>query len=252
MPKLTLLDMTQKILSSMDSDEVNSISDTTESLQVVDELETTFYEILDQRDKWDHLGGLGVLTASGDSAKPTHMTLPANIDKVEWIKYNKKLAASDADTYVAVVYMSPDDFMALMASRSSTSSDILSVTDDSGVTLLIRNDQNPQYYTTFDDQKLVFDSYLSTVDTTLQGSKTQYYGYTEPTFTRADNAIPNLPAKVFSYYLAEAKSVCFNNIKQAPNAKEEQKSRRQRYQVSREKRINEGGGIARPNYGRKQ
>ena len=34
MPKLTLLDMTQRILSSMDADTVNSFSDTIESEQV--------------------------------------------------------------------------------------------------------------------------------------------------------------------------------------------------------------------------
>jgi hypothetical protein len=32
MPKLTILDMTQDILSDMESDEVNSINDTVESL----------------------------------------------------------------------------------------------------------------------------------------------------------------------------------------------------------------------------
>lgn len=242
--------MTQRILSSMDSDEVNSISDTTESLQVVDELETTFYEILDLRDKWDHLGGLGVLTASGDSAKPTHMTLPSTIDSVDWVKYNKKLTASADDAVAEIYWKEPVDFMSLMASRTSSSSDILQVVDDSGVTLLIRTDQHPQYYTSFDDQTLVFDGYLSTLDTTLQGNKSQFYGYEEPTFSRTDTFIPNLPAKLFSYYLAEAKSVCFNNIKQQPNAKEEQKSRRQRYQISREKRVNQGGGIVYPSYGR--
>jgi len=252
MPKLTLLEMTQKILSSMDSDEVNSITDTTESLQVVDLLETTYYEILDLRDRWDHLGGLGVLTASGDADKPTHMTLPSNINNVEWVKYNKITDAADDDTYTDIEYKCPKDFMALLASRTSSDSDIKQVVDDSGVILLIRTDQNPQYYTSFDDQVLVFDSYYLALDTTMQGSKTQYYGYTYPVFTISDGFIPNLPAKVFSYYLAEATSVCFNNIKQQANAKEEQKSRRQRYQISREKRVNQGGGIRYPNYGRKQ
>ena len=45
MPKLTVLDMTQKILSSMDSDDVNSISDTEESLQVVDIIEDTYHDM---------------------------------------------------------------------------------------------------------------------------------------------------------------------------------------------------------------
>jgi len=149
-------------------------------------------------------------------------------------------------------YKEPKEFMKLLDDRNSQSSDILPVTDTSGVVLLIRTDQNPQYYTSFDDQTLIFDSFLQTLDATLQGVKTQFYGYTEPTFSLLDTFTPELPSKVFSYYLAEAKSVCFNSLKQQPNAKEEQKSRRQRYQISREKRVNQGGGISYPNYGRKQ
>ena len=251
MPKLTVLQMAQDILSDMDSDEVSSINDTTEALQVAQILKTTYYEIIDQRDKWDHLGTLGTLNASGDSAKPTHMTLPSNVDLIEEIKYNKKTAVTDDDNFAEVYYKEPMSFMQLVNSRSSSSSDILEVTDDSGVKLLIRTDQHPQYYTTFNDDTLVFDGYYSTLDSTLQASKTQYFGYVEPTFSILDGFTPTLPAKVFSHYLAEAKSVCFNTLKQMPNAKEEQKSRRQRYQVSREKRRTPGGGISYVDYGRK-
>lgn len=251
MPKLTVLEMTQDILSDMDSDEVNDINDTTESLQVAQILKTTYYEILDQRDDWDFLGTMGVLTASGDSAKPTHMTIPTNINKIDWIKYNKVTSVSQKQTYSKVFYKEPDEFMDILNSRDSTASTVTSVTDSSGVILLIRNDKNPQWYTTFDDNTLVFDSYYSTLDTTLQSSKTQFYGYQEPTFTISNSFTPDLPAKVFSYYLAEAKSVCFNTLKQLPNAKEEQKSRRQRYNISRDKRRAQGGGIKYPDYGRR-
>jgi hypothetical protein len=37
--KMTLLEMTQNILSAMNSDEVNSITDTVESLQVAEEIQ---------------------------------------------------------------------------------------------------------------------------------------------------------------------------------------------------------------------
>jgi len=56
--------------------------------------------------------------------------------------------------------------------------------------------------------------------------------------------------KVFPYLVSEAKSTAFNSIKQAANNKEEQKSRRQRTHLSREKwRTN--GGMRFPDYGRK-
>ena len=45
MAKMTLLEMTQNILSAMDSDAVNSIGDTVESLQVADVIVETYYEL---------------------------------------------------------------------------------------------------------------------------------------------------------------------------------------------------------------
>ena len=42
MPKMSLLEMTQDILSDMDSDEVNSINDSVESLQVLGIIKNTY------------------------------------------------------------------------------------------------------------------------------------------------------------------------------------------------------------------
>lgn len=252
MPKMTVLEMTQDILNDMGSDEVNSISDTLESLQIANILQTTYYEIIDNRAEWDHLGTLGRLDASGDSELPTHMTMNDNVQQMCWIKYNVKTDAADKDVYRDMDYYSPREFMDKVNSRDSTDSTIKVVTDPSSSTLLhIRNDKTPTFYTTFDDQTLVFDSWLLALDTTLMQSKTQWYGFVEPTFSKLDDHVADLPSKLFSYYLAEAKSVCFTSLKQSPNAKEEQKSRRQRYQSSREKRRSVEGGIAYPDYGRR-
>jgi len=47
MAKLTLLEMTQDIMSDMDSDDVNSINDSVEALQVAQIIKTTYYNIID-------------------------------------------------------------------------------------------------------------------------------------------------------------------------------------------------------------
>lgn len=255
MPKMTILEMTQDILNDMDSDSVNSINDTEESLQVASVLQTTYHEIIDQRDQWDHLGQLGQLVASGNSELPTHMTLPALVQKINWIKYNTKAAVADKDTYVDVTYYSPLEFMEKINARDSTDTTTVKLVTDpeSSVVLMIKNDAAPTYYTTFDDNTLIFDSWDLGLDSTLTTAKSQWHGYKEPVFSKVDSYVPDLPSKLFSYYLSEAKSVCFNSIKQAPNAKEEQRSRRQRYQMSREKRRTQvvgAGGIKYPNFGR--
>lgn len=248
MPKMTVIELVQNIMSDMDSDEVNSINDTVEALQVANILKTTYFEIINHRD-WDHMGTLFQLTASGDSAKPTHMSIGDLISKVEWVKYNKIESGGTRDKWSEVTWLHPKDFVDLVNQRDNSLSTITEVTE-SGITLFVYNDRAPTYYTTFDDENLVFDSHDSVVDTTLQASKTQCWGYKEPTFSLTDSHTPDLPTKAFPFFLAEAKSVAFNSLKQMPNQKEEQKSRRQRYKMSRDQRRNEGRGVTFPDYGR--
>ena len=120
--------------------------------------------------------------------------------------------------------------------------------DDS--VLLIYNDRQPTYWTSFDDEYLVFDSYDRTVDTTLQESKIQAYGYVEPTFVIRDTFVPDLPAKAFPYYLSTAKAKCFSVLRGQINQKEELISRNQRAWLSRQK-FKVGSGLRTYDYGRK-
>lgn len=249
MAKQTLLDLVQNILSSMTSDSVNTIGETTESMQVVQIIEDTYFDIISTRD-WPHLHKMSQLTALADLTKPTHMKLPDNIQSVDWIKYNIADIADTKVKYQDMTYMDAASFVTMLNGRDSSDSTITSVTDYDGIELLIKNDSQPQYWTSFDDEYIVFDGYDSGTEATLQNSKTQISVYMEPTFTRSDTYIPDLPSKLFSYLKSESKSVAFNEIRQAPNSKEEQKSRRLRTWTAQEKhRIN--GKRKYPDYGRK-
>src|ERR1700704_6434506 len=85
--KRTLLDYTQSILSSLNSAEVNSISDTTESLQVAEILRTTYYNILGRAELPEH-EKLFQLTSSADPTKPVLMFRPnEGVAKLNWIQY---------------------------------------------------------------------------------------------------------------------------------------------------------------------
>lgn len=249
MAKLTLLEIVQDILSDMDSDTVNSITDSAESLQVAQIVKTTFFEIITEGE-WPHLGGLFQITASADNTHPTSMILPDNVRYVEWLKYNKKKDIADRDVYSSVAYLEPEEFLTLLNQRDSTSASVTPVVNSNAVTLFILNDTAPTYYTSFDNDTIVFDSFDLSLEDTLQVSKIQCYGYREPTFSVTDTFIPDLPSKAFPYLLAEAKSVSFNVLKQAANPKEEQRSTRQRRRLSQDRWRLEGG-ISYPNYGRR-
>lgn len=246
--KLPLLDIVNDVLSDMTSDPVNSISDTFESQQVAKLVRSTYFDLYNER-VWPTAGKLFKLTASADAAKPTHMRMEEDVASIEWVKYNCRRLSETRENYVTIRYMRPEDFIEYVMSRDTSDTNITVCIDYNGTPLFIRNNEAPTYFTTFDDEHLVFDSYDSEVDDTLMTSKTQVFGFTEPTFTLSDTFIPDLPSKAFSLLVNEVKSRAFIKLKEVFSQKDEQSATRQRGWLSREKRrVN--GGIKYPNYGR--
>lgn len=249
MPKMTLLEMTQDILNDMDADSVNSITDTIESNQVSQILKTTFFELIEGR-TWPHLQERVQLTGAADSTKPTHLAVHEQVQEILWIKYD---VASSTDTnkkYIDITYLEPDEFLTMSLGRASSATNTTVVVDTNSTEFIVYNDRAPTYWTSFDDENVVFDSHDSTVDATIQTSKNSALVYKSPTWSMLDAAVPDLPSKAFPLFLAEAKSSCFASLRQAPHPKEEQKARRQNMWLARNK-WKTNRGIRYPNYGRK-
>lgn len=212
---MTLLDMTQNILSAMESDDINSLGDTVESLQVAEIIKETYFDIVSGRD-WPFLKTKTTLTAFGDVNNPTKMQFPENCDKVFWIKYNKK----------DVSYKEPKDFQDMVDLRTFQAG----VIDANG---FITN-QDPLFWTSFDDTLVFFDAYNLAVDTTLQANKSQVLLLRNPTWEVTNTFIPELPNKMFPMLLADAKGSCFLNLKQVDNKKEERKAQRLKIRMAKE------------------
>lgn len=233
--QLTLLELVQNILNAMDSDEVNSIDDTVESQQVAEIIRETYYDFISQRD-WPWLREEFKLTGLGDLTNPTKMLLPNNYSKLLYVRYNKK----------EISYMPPEEFRLMLDMRVEQDG----VVNSSGFVL----NHDPVYFTSWDDEYLVFDAIDKSSDDTLIGNKSVCYGVKYPSFTLEDMFIPDLPDKVFPTLLADAKSTCFINFKQQANAKEERKALRGRFTMQNEAWRNnkaEQTYNSRVNYGRK-
>lgn len=250
MAKKTLLQIVQKILNDIDGDEVNSIDDTIESSQIASIVEST-YDAMMSRRNWPHTRKLIKVLASGDINLPTHMTLQDSIKEISLVYYNKaKLIHGARRINEEVTYLEPDDFLRVISRRDNTQPNYMTVVDPSSLTeMTIKTDTAPTYFTSFDDKVLIFDSYDSQVDTTLQNSKVQVYAYTMPVWVRDDNAIPDLPEAAFSALIEEATSSAAVKVRQQPDQKAEQESQRQNKWLARNDR-KVGGGIKFPNYGR--
>lgn len=224
--KMTLLEIVQSILSDMDAEDVNSISDTTEATQVASIVRDTFFNMVTNRTIPEHKQ-LIKLTPLSSSAYPTHFQYDDNT-KIESVWYK------DGDTYETVRWLEPLDFLRHCDSRQSN---YVEVADKkAGTTIRVGTDVAPSYYTSFDDEFIIMDSYDSSVDSTLQRSKVRAYGVVPPTFDmHTDGFVPDLDANLFPYFLAEAKSTAFSLLHGGPDPKVEQAARRQKYHLQNDK-----------------
>jgi len=246
--KMSLLEIVQDILNDMSSDFVNSIDDTEESQQVAQIVKSTYFAMMSNRN-WPHLKGTVVITASGDSSLPTHMNVVEDIKELVILNYNKTKVGETRKRYEKVRWTEPDDFLLRTNQENNDSDEVDVIVDPSGIELLIRNDRAPEFYTSFDDETLIFNSYDSLVDTTLQGSKVQAQAYLMPSWTHTDSAVPDLPVEAFTALLEEAKSRSALKLNQEADQKAEQEAGRQHRWLSR-KAWQVKGGIKYPNYGR--
>lgn len=207
--------MVQNILNAMDSDPVNSISDTVESLQVAEFVREAFEDLMSQRE-WSFLRTNSQLTGLGDVNNPTTMQIPDGLNLIYWIKYNK----------VDVQFLDPKSFTDYIDSRNVDN-------DNVNVNGYV-TDQMPQYWTSFDDKYVVFDAYDSSEESTLTSTNSRVYGVKVPTFTMADTFVPDLPEKFFPTLLESAKSTAFLCLKQQANAQAERKAQRGRVMLRNE------------------
>lgn len=249
MAKQTLLEIVQEILSDMTSDPVNSITDTVEAGQVAQIVKRTFLNLTNDR-IWPSTKRLFRLTSSADGARPTHMRIEEDVLEVSMVQYDVRKNVADPIDYTEIPYLTQEEFIVKVMGRDPSQSNMMTVMDYNGTPLIVQTDAAPSCYTSFDDVHLVFDSFNSAVESTLQNSKTQVYGVVAPTWTMEDGFIPDMPAKFFPYLVNEAKSVAFIKLKEVFSQKDEQASTRQKSWLSRKKsRID--GQTRYPDYGRK-
>jgi hypothetical protein len=244
----TLLDLIQDILSDMNSDEVNSIDDTVESLQAASILKDTYFYLLEEHERfWTRT--LTVLE-SATTAFPTRMRLPDNVSEIGWIKYDRQTASATAVDIDKIKYLDPSDFLDRLYRRNEDDSNVETYTDSNNVKYLIVNDAAPSYWTTFDDEYIIFDSYDTAVESNLQSHKSVIFAFVTPTWTMSNTFTPDLPDHMFPLFKSMGRAACFEKIKQVTSGTDERRARKLTTRMQmRQRRID--GKPTGPDYGRK-
>jgi len=244
---MSLLEITQSVLSSMDSDPVNSIGDTPDSRQVIEVAKETYFEIM-MRDNWPHLRELIQLESVSDLTRPNYLRIPDKIFRVDEFRYDIQKFKDFKPQYRKVIYYPPEYFLQLVYSRDPTASNVIEVKNENLVSMYIYNDKAPQYWTSFEDEFIVCDSYDTLADSTLQMEKTSAIGYRTPEFELKDKFQPDIPDKFFPYYLSEVKRACHMYFKQQPSPIDEQRARRGLARLKQES-WRQNGGVKRNYHG---
>lgn len=253
MAKPTLLEMVQDILSDIDGDEVNDISDTIEATQVANVIRNTYRSIVEEFD----LAAIEVafqLEASTTSTRPTHMTIPSSIFDVKSIRYDVRTDVTASPRYVEIPYATKAEFLDRTSNNDSDDAEYQNVTDpDSGFVLSIRNNQAPSMWTSLDGgDTIIFDSFDNTVDSAMQSSKTQCLGSKRNDLTLASTSTIDLPETMQQLVYNEAREMCMELYKDGAPRKVNEASRRSKMKAKeRRNKIDLSPAPNLPDYGRK-
>jgi hypothetical protein len=226
----SLLELVQTTLSLMDSDKVDSITETEESEQVCDIARDVYYELINRQD-WPFLHGGVELVAGVDTTQPTKFTLADTVKRLTLVQYNTADDGEDP-AYRELCYVEPEVFLR----RNSVGGDNSLLVEDGQVRYYVTLDRQPTYYTSFQDGVLVADAVDQTIETTLQESKLSVLGYIIPEFAITDAFVPTLPDNLWPMYSAEVRRACFLYLKQTASIRDEAVAIRQTAQARRGQR----------------
>ena len=246
----SLLDYTQTIMEDMTSDSVNSIADSLESQRVANILKRTYFDMAAEFNLPTSTG-LFALVALGDTTMPTHMFVPANVQKLEWIKYDMKTSNVDTQIrYRDVDYMDPEAFFDMVSGRNSDDPNTVVVEDPTNLKLIIDTNHNPRFWTSFDGEHIVFDSFDISISSTTEVSKVAAHGRLTKTWTHVDTYVPDIPDHMEATFLAIAEERSFAWVKQQENRVTVDNARRYRIAGRSDKDRFGNGSAAYPNFGR--
>lgn len=246
---MSLLQLVNSVQNSMDSELVSTISETEESEQVL-QIIRDVYEALITKEDWPHLKTVSQLTGLGDINRPNFMRIPDTVSEVYEVRYRTRETGTTDEKWSTLIWLEPEDFLDRVHSRSTSNSEVSTFLTSEGIPIYTNTDKRPEFYTSFDDDILIFDSYISTEDTTLQQSKSIAKILRAPTWSDTDTFIPDLPGKMFPTLLARCKQVANEDLAEKFKRHAIEDSREGKSRMRRVARRAEPS-IKRINYGRR-
>lgn len=246
--KKSLLDAVNEVLIFIKGDPVNSIDDTDQASDIAQMIQSVYFDMITSR-RIPEVKEMIQLDALGDSTRPTYLAIPDNIKFVERLDYDVSTTSGTVD-FRTLEWLDPETFLdrMMLKNTSDTTTQTMSSINSSAV-FIINNDKMPKYFTSFDDQYIVCDSFDSDEENTLQQSKTRAWAVKIPTFTLSDTFVPDIDEPHYRVMINESRALASAIDNRAINPKLEQHARKQRM-LTQNDRDRIGNHNKRANFGR--
>ena len=195
---------------------ISTIDDGIEAQQVASIAEKVFYDLDNDVFGNSKLESLIQLEALADSTRPNYLRLPDDALDIrdDVVMYNTSKDNTEIEM-TKIAYLSPIEFLELIGRKKVKTTNQI-VTDFNGYRMTIDNNKAPQYFTSFDDSHLVFDSYNSAVDSTLQQSKSGVITQIQRSFVPSDTYIIDFPEWFHTTYLNQVMSEASAALREEP------------------------------------
>lgn len=233
--RYTLIEMVQRILDAMESDEVSDIGETPESRTVVGVIKQNYFDIIG-RFGMDETNGLFKLDASIDDTKPCLMTIPEGVSKISWLKYN--IGEVSDPEWRTLTFRTVEEYLSCQPNDDNYETMTVSI-DGNLVVTRLRNDRHPTYYTILGNYTVLFDAYDSSLEDTLTQARSLGFGELVPSFQEDNLWVPNINPKQFQLLLNQSMSQAFIELKQAANPVSDMKSRKNHILTQKNKSDND-------------
>lgn len=244
----TLLYTVQRVLEKLDLDVVNSINDSQDAILIAREAEDTFYDLL-SRHEWPDQYDIINVESVGDTNNPTALRLPSNVLKITSVRYDVT-DLDDEDTIIRELeQLDVEEFLDRIYKRLTTDEDIVQASYKD-IPLYIYNNCAPSFYTTFDNEMLILDSWYQDVESTVQGTNSVVRASSIPTFELNDDYVIPLEATIYPLYLSEVSAACSFALNGTQFPEEERRRNRGISRLRREA-FRTDVSIKRNDYGRK-
>ena len=195
---------------------ISTIDDGIEAQQVASIAEKVFYDLDNDVFGNSKLESLIQLEALADNTKPNYLRLPDDALNIrdDVVMYNTSKDNTEIEM-TKIAYLSPIEFLEMIGRKKVKTTNQI-VTDFNGYRMTIDNNKAPQYFTSFDDSHLVFDSYNSAVDSTLQQSKSGVITQIQRSFVPSDTYIIDFPEWFHTTYLNQVMSEASAALREEP------------------------------------